>query len=146
MTNIRTVIKYFYPNDLAVKRGINGLGLFAKKEIKKGDCVIEYVGEIISGAEANRRGGRYLFETSKNRHIDGTTRTNTARYINHSCRPNCEAETIGGRVFIFAKRKILPGEELFYDYGKDYWQSYIKPKGCLCQKCQEKRISKKATI
>ena len=134
---------YSYPKDLAVKRGINGLGLFAKVPIKKGDCVIEYVGEVITAAEANRRGGRYLFETSSNRHIDGTTRANTARYINHSCRANCEPDTSGGRVYISAIKNIAPGEELCYDYGKEYWNEYIKPKGCLCPKCVEKAASKK---
>ncbi len=134
----KNIPEYSYPQDLAIKRGINGLGLFAKTELKRGACIIEYTGEIITAREANARGGRYLFETSANRHIDGTTRKNVARYINHSCRPNAEPDTIGGRVFIYAKRKILPGEELCYDYGKDYWDEYIKPKGCLCRKCTEK--------
>lgn len=134
---------YKSPHDLTVKRGINGLGLFAKVPIKKGDCIIEYVGEIITAAQANQRGGRYLFETSSNRHIDGTTRSNTARYINHSCRPNAEPDTIRGRVFIYAKRAIVPGEEILYDYGKEYWNEYIKPKSCLCEKCQEKIQHKK---
>lgn len=134
---------YKYPQDLATKRGVNGLGLFAKVPIKKGDCIIEYVGEIISNAEANRRGGRYLFQTSANRHIDGTVRTNVARYINHSCRPNCEADTIGGRVFISAIKNIEVGEELNYDYGKEYFDEHIKPKGCACKKCVEKRALKK---
>lgn len=140
--NSRTIIKYSYPQDIVVKRGINGFGLFTKKEIKKGDCIIEYLGEIITSAEANRRGGRYLFETSKNRHIDGSSRINIARYINHSCSPNCETETIRGRVFIFSKKKINPGEELFFDYGKEYWNTYIKPKGCLCSRCLEKKQKK----
>lgn len=139
MSSRKYVPKYRYPQDLAVKRGINGLGLFAKVPIKKGECVIEYVGEVITAAEANRRGGRYLFETSANRHIDGTTRKNTARYINHSCRANCEPDTAAGRVYISAIKNIKPGEELCYDYGKEYWNEYIKPKGCLCPKCVEKK-------
>ncbi len=139
MSSRKYVPKYRYPQDLAVKRGINGLGLFAKVPIKKGECVIEYVGEVITATEANRRGGRYLFETSANRHIDGTTRKNTARYINHSCRANCEPDTAAGRVYISAIKNIKPGEELCYDYGKEYWNEYIKPKGCLCPKCVEKK-------
>jgi SET domain-containing protein len=139
MSAPKYVPKYKYPHDLAVKRGINGLGLFAKVPIKKGDCVIEYIGEVITAAEANRRGGRYLFETSANRHIDGTTRKNVARYINHSCRANCEPDTAAGRVYISAIKNIQPGEELCYDYGKEYWNEYIKPKGCLCPKCVEKK-------
>jgi len=146
MINPKTTAQYAYPGDLVVKRGINGLGLFAKSPIKKGDCIIEYVGEVITAAEANRRGGRYLFETSSNRHIDGTTRANTARYINHSCRANCEPDTVRGRVFIYAKRAINPGEELCYDYGKEYWNEYIKPKGCLCPKCVENKKNNKTPL
>lgn len=135
---LKYVPKYSAPKELAVKKGINGFGLFAKVPIKKGECIIEYFGEVITAAEANRRGGRYLFETSANRHIDGTTRDNVARYINHSCRPNCEPDTAKGRVYISAIKNIKPGEELCYDYGKEYWNEYIKPKGCRCEKCTEK--------
>ena len=131
-----------YPQDLATKRGVNGLGLFAKAPIKKGDCIIEYIGEVINNREANNRGGRYLFQTSKDRHIDGTGRHNVARYINHSCRPNCEVDVIRGRVFVYAKRNIEIGEELAYDYGKEYFDEHIKPKGCACVRCVEKRSSK----
>jgi SET domain-containing protein len=134
---------YKYPQDLATKKGVNGIGLFAKVPMKKGDCIIEYVGEVINDAEANRRGGRYLFQTSKNRHVDGTDRKNTARYINHSCRPNCEVDIIKGRIFVYTKRAIEVGEELNYDYGKEYWDEHIKPKGCGCVKCVEKRENKK---
>ena len=139
MTRVKYIPKYSSPKELAVKKGINGLGLFAKVPIKKGECIIEYFGEVITAKEANRRGGKYLFQTSKNRHIDGTSRKNIARYINHSCRPNCEADTIRGRVFISAIKNITAGEELNYDYGKEYFDEHIKPKGCLCVKCVEKR-------
>jgi SET domain-containing protein len=130
---------FSYPKDLATKKGVNGIGLFAKVPMKKGDCIIEYVGDIINDAEANIRGGRYLFQTSRDRHIDGTARTNTARYINHSCKPNCEVDIIRGRVFVYAKRNIVAGEELNYDYGKEYWDEHIKPKGCGCEKCVLKK-------
>ncbi len=130
---------YKYPHDLATKKGVNGLGLFAKVPIKKGDCIIEYIGEIISSKEANRRGGKYLFQTSANRHIDGKGRHNIARYINHSCKPNCEADTVRGRVFISAIKNISAGEELNYDYGEEYFDEHIKPKGCRCIKCVIKK-------
>lgn len=139
MTSSKTAPKYTYPQDLAVKKGVNGLGLFAKVDIKKGDCIIEYVGEIITEDEANRRGGKYLFQTGRNRHIDGKDRSNTARYINHACRPNAESDIKKGRVFISAVKNIKAGEEIFYDYGKEYFNEYIKPKGCGCVKCVEKR-------
>jgi uncharacterized protein len=123
-----------------VKRSSAGLGLFANTEFKKGDFIIEYTGENISHDEADRRGGKYLFILSDTIVIDGKGRENTARYINHSCKPNAEAETDEdkGVVRISAKKKILPGEEISYDYGKDYVNEYIKPHGCRCRTCTPK--------
>ncbi len=120
-----------------VKRSIAGLGLFAIKPFKRGDFIIEYTGEKISEEEANRRGGKYLFTVTDNVTIDGKGRENTARYVNHSCAPNAEAERDEEEltVRILAKRSILPGEEIFYDYGKEYWNEHIKPFGCRCPKC-----------
>ncbi len=123
-----------------VKRSSAGLGLFATAPYQKGDLVTEYTGEVITEKEANRRGGKYLFELNDNFTIDGKGRANLARYINHSCKPNCypelnEDET---KVFIFAKKKITPGEELTYNYGKDYFKELIKPLGCCCEKCDPK--------
>ncbi len=120
-----------------VKRSSAGLGLFAITPFQKGDLVIEYTGETISEPEANRRGGKYLFELNDNWTIDGKGHSNTARYINHSCKPNCypELNNTETKVFIFAKRKIAPGEELTYDYGKDYVKQVIKPAGCKCEHC-----------
>jgi uncharacterized protein len=118
-----------------VKRAKAGLGLFAVRPIRRGQRIIEYVGKIISGIESDKKGGRYLFEIDRNIVIDGTSRKNLARYINHSCRPNCYAEIDGRRVFIFAKRKIAVGEELAYDYGQEYFKDVIKPDGCRCETC-----------
>lgn len=118
---------------LIVKRGSSGLGLFTAEPIERDGFIIEYVGPILNARESDERGGRYLFETNKNRFIDGTARSNTARYINHSCRPNCEVEIRRGRVFVYAKRAIKAGEELSYDYGKEYVDEYVKP--CRCEKC-----------
>lgn len=115
-----------------------GLGLFATQPIKKDEFIIEYVGDVITAKEADKRGGKYLFETSSRRVIDGSTRTNTARYINHSCKPNCETEIDRGRVYVYAKRSIKPGEELAYDYGKEYFDDFIKPIGCRCVACEKK--------
>tara|TARA_B100002051_G_C16744333_1_gene646475 strand:+ start:1703 stop:2104 length:402 start_codon:yes stop_codon:yes gene_type:complete len=123
-----------------VGRSSAGLGLYASQEFKKGDLIIEYTGETISTAEADRRGGKYLFELNDKKTIDGKGRDNIARYINHSCRPNCYPELNASetRVFIYAKRKITVGEELTYDYGKDYFEIMLKPMGCRCQKCTAK--------
>ena len=128
--------------DLKVKRSKAGLGLFTTVPIKKDDFVIEYTGEKISSDEADRRGGKYLFTVIDDELvIDGKGRDNLARYINHSCRPNCEAEVDEDkkRVFIYARRNIKPGEELNYDYGKEYWDDHIKPYGCRCEKCSGKK-------
>jgi uncharacterized protein len=121
---------------LKVKRSRAGLGLFTNSLIERGGFVIEYVGEILTCKEANERGGKYLFETSKDRFIDGSSRSNLARYINHACRPNCEVDIRRGRVLVFAKRTIKPEEELTYDYEKEYFDEYIKPYGCRCDKCR----------
>ena len=123
----------------AVKRSRAGLGLFANVPFKKDDFVIEYTGEIISNDEADERGGRYIFEISSRRSVDGSTRKNLARYINHSCRPNCEAEIDGSRIMIYAKRNIEVGEELCYHYGKAYFDDFIRPVGCKCAHCSAKK-------
>lgn len=123
---------------LKVKRGVDGLGLFAQAPIKKDEYIIEYWGPHLTDKEVEQKGGQYLFEVKKNVTIDGTHRTNTARYINHSCRPNCEVTIKKGRVLVYTKCAIKEGEELGYDYGKDFWNEYIKPKGCRCVKCKEK--------
>ena len=127
-----------------VKRSSAGLGLFADKEFKKGELIIEYVGEKITEEEANRRGGKYLFELNDNWTIDGKARENTARYINHSCKPNCypELDEKEEHVHIYAKRAIKPGEECTYNYGKFYFDTEIKPHGCKCAACQTKAAKK----
>ncbi len=122
-------------NNLLVKKSKTGLGLYTKQNFKSGDFVIEYTGPILNFKEADKKGGKYLFETNKNRFIDGTSRKNVARYINHSCKPNCEIDIVRGHILVIAKRKILAGEELNYDYEKEYFDEFIKPLGCKCMKC-----------
>ncbi|TSC71411.1 MAG: histone-lysine N-methyltransferase [Parcubacteria group bacterium Gr01-1014_48] len=123
--------------NLRVRKSKTGLGLFTQSPLKRGDFVIEYTGKLLSREKADDKGGRYLFDISNRRAVDGTNRKNVARYINHACRPNCEVDIRRGRIFVFACRKIKVGEELNYDYGKEYWDEYIKPRGCLCEKCQD---------
>lgn len=123
-----------------VKRSNAGLGLFAVEPIKRGTWVIEYGGRILRGKEITAHpANKYLFETNKARMIDGSARSNTARYINHSCKPNCEPEIFHGRVFIKAIKRIEAGDELTYDYGKEYTNEYIKPYGCRCVPCKNKK-------
>lgn len=128
----------YEPGDfvLHVKRSTAGLGLFAGGPIPKGACIIEYKGRTISKEEEYTSNSLYLFEVNARMTIDGKPRVNKAGYINHSCRPNAEPEIRNRRVFIMARRAIKEGEELTYDYGKDYWNDHIKPHGCRCVKCK----------
>jgi uncharacterized protein len=110
----------------AVRRsGIHGKGMFAVQAIAAGERIIEYKGERISWKEALRRhphdpahpNHTFYFALDEGGVIDGKVNGNSARWINHSCAPNCDAEETDGRVFISALRDIEPGEELYYDYG-----------------------------
>ncbi len=121
--------------DLRVKKSTAGKGLFAGEDIPKGACIIEYVGRTISKEEEYTSNSLYLFEVTKQKTIDGKPKWNKAGYINHSCRENAEAKTYKGRVYIVAVKNIKAGEEITYDYGKEYWEEHIQPKGCRCPKC-----------
>lgn len=129
--------KKFEPGNfrLRVRRSRAGLGLFSESEIPKGACIIEYTGRVISKEEEYESRSKYLFEVNSRMTIDGKPKWNTAGYINHSCRPNAEPEIRNRRVFIMAKRAISPGEEIAYDYGKEYFDEHIRPRGCRCSAC-----------
>jgi uncharacterized protein len=127
---------------LHVKRSSAGLGLFAGEDIKKGACIIEYVGRVIPPEEEYTSRSKYLFEVHSRKTIDGRPKWNKAGYINHSCRPNAEPEIRGGRVFIMARKNITAGEELTYDYGKEYIDEHIKPFGCKCGSCNSLKDKK----
>lgn len=141
---------------LRVGRSRTGLGLFAIRPIKKRTIFLEYKGPRITNAEAERleaRGSRYMYELNSRWTIDGKARSNIARYGNHSCRPNAESDVLlgkradgrkGGKVIIRAVRDIEPGDEITYDYGKDYWNAFIKPIGCKCDSCLRKRKKQRA--
>jgi hypothetical protein len=103
---------------------VHGSGVFAARAIRKGARIIEYVGERVSHAEADRRyesksdddNHTFLFIVDRKTVIDAGVNGNAARLINHSCDPNCESVTQERRVFIEAIRDIPSGEELAYDY------------------------------
>jgi hypothetical protein len=110
---------------LEVRRSkVHGQGAFATAPIAKGTRLIEYVGERVSHKEADRRyegkdandNHTFLFIVDSRTVIDAGVEGNDARFINHSCDPNCESVIEGGRVYIEAIRAIQPGEELAYDY------------------------------
>src|SRR5919108_3664256 len=88
---------------------IAGQGLFAAMDLKQGTRIIRYIGEKISKQESERRlaaDNVYIFELNERYSIDGKTLKNLARYINHSCEPNCEVEGIGQTIWIIAARDI----------------------------------------
>jgi SET domain-containing protein len=128
-----------------IGRSLTGLGLFATRPIKKYARIVEYKGPILDvedAERAERRGNRYLYEVSKHRTIDGTSRSNIARYANHSCNPNSESVIWRGRVFIKALRNIKPGEEIVYDYGNDYLKYVIGRSHCKCSRCRRRRAKR----
>jgi SET domain-containing protein len=115
------------------------MGLFAAEPIPKGRFIIEYWGKIANDEVTNRTGGRYLFDLGNGKTILGSTRKNIARYVNHACRPNAEARQYGNRIHIYSKKRVEAGEEITYHYGKEYFDAYIKPHGCVCKTCAKKK-------
>jgi SET domain-containing protein len=109
------------------RSGIQGRGAFATRKIRKGTRIIEYTGERISSAEGDRRYDddkmsrhhTFLFCLDAKTVVDAAVGGNDARFINHSCDPNCEAVIEKRRIYIDALRTIQPGEELAYDYAYD---------------------------
>jgi SET domain-containing protein len=129
------------PIKTQIKRSKAGFGLYALEPVKKGKFVIEYTGNKIPTKVANELTTKYLFEINRAWTIDGSPRSNRARYINHSCDPNCETDIIKGRILIFAIKNISVGEELTFDYGEEYFKEFIEPDGCRCSKCATKSVS-----
>jgi SET domain-containing protein len=127
---------------------IHGRGAYAAQPIPRGTRIIEYTGERITKAEAARReqarlrraarggdGSVYIFELNQRYDLDGRTRRNPARLINHSCAPNCEAQMIRGRIWIIARRDIEAGEELTFDYGFPLNEWSLHPCRCGTARC-----------
>jgi SET domain-containing protein len=123
---------------------VHGNGVFAVQDIAEGETLIEYKGEVISWKEALRRhphdpaqpNHTFYFHIDDGRVIDGNVDGNAARWINHSCDPNCEADEVDGRVYIKALRNIAAGEELNYDYGliidEPYTPKLLSEFPCWC--------------
>jgi SET domain-containing protein len=124
-----------YETDLAVFKtsAIHGTGGFARCDIPHGTRIIEYVGERITKDESEKRcvaDNAYIFTLTDEHDLDGNIPENPARFINHSCAPNCEAEDDGGRIWIVTLRDIRAGEELSFNYGYDLEDYREHP--CLC--------------
>jgi len=128
-----------------IGRSNTGLGLFATKPIKERARIVEYKGRLLTTKEAEileNRGNLYLYEINSRWTIDGTPRSNIARYANHSCNPNTESYNVKLRVFLRALRNIKPGEEIVYDYGTDYLKNVIGRSNCKCSRCRRRRARK----
>ena len=126
------------------RSGVHGKGVFAVQDIAEGEVLIEYTGEIISWQQAQDRhphdpkdpNHTFYFHIEEEHVIDAKHGGNSSRWINHSCKPNCEADEQDGRVFIKALRNIKAGEELNYDYGLvidlPYTQDLLDDFPCWC--------------
>ena len=136
---------------------IHGRGVIATDRIPKGARLIEYTGEIITWKVADRRYAddgsngyhTFLFDIDGRKVIDAAVGGNAARWINHSCAPNCRAIGEGDRIFIEAIRVIKPGDELVYDYGFVFEERHtpeLKARyRCLCgaKACRGTMVAKK---
>jgi uncharacterized protein len=125
-----------------IGRSTTGLGLFAVKPVAARGYIVTYSGRRIPTKDAQHSerhaGAKYMFEINSRWTIDGSSRRNLGRYANHSCRPNAEAVLRKGKIAIVALRDIAPGEEVTYDYGKEYFELFIRPRGCRCAACARK--------
>ena len=120
------------------KSPIHGTGAFATSAIPAGARVIEYIGERITKAESVRRCERnneYIFALNTEEDLDGHVPWNPARFINHSCAPNCEAQSEQERIWLVAVRDIQPGEEITFNYGYDLEDYKAYPCRCGSTDC-----------
>ena len=128
------------------KSKIHGLGVFSTQNIKKNTKIIQYIGKKVTRAEGNIRsekrlkkflnseedGSVYIFELNSKFDIDGSPLYNKARYINHSCNPNCEVDIYKNEIWISSIKNIKKGEELSYDYGFEFDEDDFMDHKCKC--------------
>src|SRR2546428_11533534 len=117
---------------------IHGLGLFAERNISASEVILEYSGERISKTDSIQRcseGNPFIFYLDEQFDLDGNVESNPARYLNHSCSPNCSVERIEGRLLVVAQRAISSGEELTFNYGYDLTDYREHPCNCGTEAC-----------
>ena len=128
------------------KSNVHNYGIFAKTNIPKDSKIIQYIGEKITKSEGDKRsakrinkylnsertGSVYIFELNKYYDIDGSVSYNKAKYINHSCEPNCEVVIERDEIWIKSIKKIKKNEELSYDYGYSFDKDDYKDHTCRC--------------
>jgi hypothetical protein len=132
------------PARTRIARSLAGLGMFACEPIKKGCFIARYSGRKIDTDKADELNNKYLFEINTRWTIDGASRRNVARYINHSCRPNAEPYFVKHVIKIRAIKNIKPDEEITYNYGRGYFDCFIKAVGCKCIACRKKKAKVRA--
>jgi uncharacterized protein len=129
-----------------IKSKIHGKGIVASINIKKNTKIIEYIGEKITKKEGDKRsekwlkkysnkkifGSVYVFELNTKYDIDGSPLYNKARYINHSCDPNCEVDIVKNRIWISSIKNIKKDQELTYDYGYPFDKDDYNDHECKC--------------
>ena len=129
------------------KSKVHGTGVFAISNIPKNKKIIQYIGDKVTKLEGDRRsaerikkylnkkneGSVYIFELNKKFDIDGSPLYNKARYINHSCNPNCEVDIIKNEIWISSIKLIKKGEELNYDYGYPFDKDDFSDHVCKCK-------------
>ncbi len=132
------------------KSSLHGSGLFASANIKKNEQIIEYIGDKVAKKEGDKRANKqinkakknkkngmvYIFELNKKYDIDGCVLRNYARFINHSCEPNCEVEITDNQIWISSIKKVKKDDELTYNYGYPF-DSDFDDHVCKCgsKKC-----------
>lgn len=117
---------------------IHGTGGFARVNIRRGTRIVEYVGPKLTKAEAQeelQKHNVYIFTLDDTYDIDGSVEWNAARFINHSCDPNCQVDIVRGRIWICALRDIRAGEELTYNYSHDLADYEERPCYCGAHNC-----------
>jgi SET domain-containing protein len=142
MTDIVMRRRLKLPKIVRRRSRVHGFGVFAADPINKNQRIIDYAGELIRNSESEPREERYLadgciwvFRIDDTWSRDAAVGGNIARFINHSCRPNCWFEVVGKTIWIRASRSIRKGEELTYDYATDGDQTIP----CRCHpRCKNK--------
>jgi uncharacterized protein len=117
---------------------IHGVGAFARFDVACGTRLIEYVGRRIGKPETLRQcqgNNEYIFSLNEHEDLDGNVEWNPARFINHGCAPNCDAELQGGRIWVVARRDIRAGEEITFNYGFDLEDYRNYPCNCGARDC-----------
>lgn len=135
------------PRPFRLGRARTGLGIFATRPIKKRQTIAEYKGKMLgvdAALKAEKSGNRYLYEVNSKWTIDGAKRGNIARYFNHSCNPNADTFIRGKRVFVRTIKNIEAGDEITYDYGRDYLKNVIGLENCQCSRCRKRRARERA--